>query len=142
MIKQIGTVTMYVRDQEEALRFYTEKLGFEKRADQEPFPGFRWLTVAPPGATTQFLLLRPDQTDLPPKLAQQAEAEIGFAPHFVLEADDIQATYQDLSNRGVEFTQPPTQQPWGMTMAQLKDLYGNVIVLVQADEAARAQGQG
>lgn len=140
MIKRIGTVTMYVRDQDDALKFYTEKLGFEKRTDAEGPPGFRWLTVAPPGAETQFVLLRPDQTDLPPELAKRAEADIGFSPHFVVESDDIQAIYQELSSRGVEFTQPPTRQPWGMMMAQFKDLYGNVIVLVQANEAARAQG--
>ena len=142
MIKSIGTVTMYVRDQDEALRFYTEKLGFEKRADQVGPPGFRWLTVAPPGAETQFVLLRPDQTGLPSELVQRAEEGIGFCPHFVVEADDIQATYQELTGRGVEFTERPTQQPWGMMMAQFKDLYGNVIVLVQADEATRAQGRG
>ena len=102
---------MYVRDQDEALRFYTEKLGFEKRADQEGPPGFRWLTVAPPGAESQFALLRPEQTPLPPELVKKALAEIGFSPHFVLEADDIRATYQELSSRGVEFTEPPTLQP-------------------------------
>ena len=142
MISRIGTVTMYVRDQDEALRFYIDRLGFEKRADQEGPPGFRWLTVAPPGAETQFALLRADQTNLPPELQQRAEGNIGFSPHFVLEADDIQATYQELSARGVEFTEPPALQSWGMMMAQFKDLYGNVIVLVQSDEAARAQSGG
>lgn len=141
MITNIGTVTMYVRDQEEALRFYTEKLGFEKRADNPMPDGGRWLTVAPPQAKTQFVLLRPEGMPVPTEVRERLGMEIGFAPHFVLECDDIQATHGELAGRGVEFTQTPERMPWGMQMAQFKDLYGNVIVLVQEDEAARAQEQ-
>ena len=141
MITNIGTVTMYVRDQDEALRFYIEKLGFEKRADNPMPGGGRWLAVAPRNANTQFVLLRPEDMPMPLEARERLRMEIGFAPHFVLECDDIQATHGELTGRGVEFTQAPERMPWGMQMAQLKDLYGNIIVLVQEDEAARAQGQ-
>ncbi|MBI3980161.1 MAG: D-glycero-beta-D-manno-heptose 1-phosphate adenylyltransferase [Chloroflexi bacterium] len=129
MITQIATVTMYVRDQDEVLKFYTEKLGFEKREDATFGPGFRWLTIAPPGGQTELVLLKPDPNVLGPELARRAEAEIGFAPHLVLWADDVEATYRALSARGVEFVESPAVQPWGGVMAQFRDLYGNVIVL-------------
>lgn len=134
-------VPMYVGDQEEALRSYTENLGFEKRADNSTPDGGRWLTAASSNTKTQFVPLRPEDKPVPLEDRGRLGMEIGFAGHFVLECDDIQATHGQLAGSGVELTQAPEQMPWGMQMAQFKDLYGNVIGLVQEDEVARAQGQ-
>ncbi len=115
MLTRTGIVGLCVRDQDEALDFYTNKLGFEKRAD-EPMgeDGARWIEVAPYGAETRLALFTPPGQ----------EDRIGIFTNVVFECDDIQATYEELGGKGVEFTQEPSEQPWGM-WAQFKDQDGN-----------------
>jgi uncharacterized glyoxalase superfamily protein PhnB len=131
VIKQLSHVTLYVRDEDEALAFYTGPLGFEKRSDQTWGESHRWVTVAPPGAQTEIVLLRPDPIAMGLDAATRAESEIGRQGHCVFVCEDLRTTFDELSRRGVHFTKEPEQQPWGGMMAQFRDLYGNIFVLVE-----------
>ena len=121
MFARVRTVAAYVGDQQRALDFYTQKLGFELRADQPMGPNARWIEVAPPGHDTTIVLYTPEGL----------EDRIGTFAGFTLETDDIMATYEELKGKGVEFAQPPEMQPWGMLMAIVKDQDGNSIVITQ-----------
>lgn len=134
MIKNIAYTYVWVKDQNEALRFYTEILGFEIRADQT-FGDFRWLTVGVKGQPDLELGLSPlkagnlmneEQTTMMAQL--QAQGKLGG---ILFQADDVQKTYEELSAKGVEFIQPPTSQPYGIIEAILKDPDGNWFSLYQ-----------
>ena len=119
---------MYVDDQEKALRFYTEVLGFAKKADVSQGP-FRWLTVASPeepeGTELQLAL-----TDNPAaKAYQQAMFQQG-QPAAMFYTDDVKAQYERIKARGAEFTMPPTEVT-GSTIAMLNDTCGNLIQITQ-----------
>ncbi len=122
-------VTIRVRDQEEALRFYTEKLGFEQRADLPMGPQRRWVTVAPKGEQAPELVLQPADW-FEGEERQQHAALVGKDPTIVFQVDDCRATYETLRARGVEFSMPPTEQGYGIE-ADGKDLYGNTLVFLQ-----------
>ena len=104
MITKASTVGVYVSDQDRALDFYVNALGFEKRTDEPMGPEARWIEVAPAGAETVLVLYTP------PGL----EDRIGTFASVVFECDDIRATYEELRSRGVEFTEEPSEQPWGL----------------------------
>ncbi len=128
MITKVLRITLVVRNQEEALNFYTEKLGFEKRADQAMGP-MRWLTVAPQGEKQIEIVLQPLDW------FQGAERErltalVGQNPTLVLQVDDCRKTYEELRQRGVEFDQPPEPRPYGLE-ALARDLYGNSLDLLE-----------
>jgi len=121
---RLSLVTIFVRDQDEALRFYTEKLRFETRADDsQTMPGFRWLTVAPPGQKEpEFVLL---------KAAEKEQIEqVGKQSHLGFNTDDCRRTYVTLKARGVKFTSPPEEVGYGV-QALFEDLYGNEYVLIE-----------
>ncbi len=128
MIECVGTVSLYVKDQDKALDFYVNKLGLEKRADQKfQLPDasqMRWLTVAPKGAVTEIVLYKP--VNFP-----QGEALIGKFAGLTFNTSDIEKTYHDLLAKGVKFTETPTKQDWGSIQAQFNDQDGNGLVLVQ-----------
>jgi catechol 2,3-dioxygenase-like lactoylglutathione lyase family enzyme len=94
MINGLSLVTIYVKDQDEALAFYTEKLGFEKRMDA-PFGGNRWLTVAPVGQKEVEIVLQKVTTE-------DRLARVGQAPTWVLATDDVHHQYDELVSRGRE----------------------------------------
>ena len=123
MITNVAVVGVFVSDEDKALDFYVNKLGFEKRADEPMGDGLRWIEVAPPGAMTRIVLTR--------GYGDWSQEKVGQFAGIVFEPDDINATYQELSARGVEFTEPPTAQPWGGVQALFKDQDGNTFVLVQ-----------
>jgi catechol 2,3-dioxygenase-like lactoylglutathione lyase family enzyme len=123
VITRVGSVPVPVRDQDAALDFYTNILGFEKRMDVRFGEGYRWLTVAPPGGETQIVLEAGFGSDS----GAPARAMVAM----VLETDDIQGVYQNLAAKGVRFTEVPTLQPWDMWQAQFRDLDDNHYVLVQ-----------
>jgi catechol 2,3-dioxygenase-like lactoylglutathione lyase family enzyme len=129
MITHAASVTIFVRDQDAALAFYTDKLGFKVREDSPMGEGLRWLTVAPPGAETAIVLAM--------GYGGYDESRIGQFAGIVWATEDIQATYAELHGRGVPFTEPPSLQPWGMWQALFVDMDGNGFVLVQ-----RARGTG
>ncbi len=131
MITKLTIVGIMVHDQEEALRFYTEKLGFEKRAD-EPFgPGWRWVTVAPKEQKeVEITLLKPDPTMMGEEKARVLAEHIGKAPTWSYSVDDCRKTYEELVAKGVKFSSTPTEQFYGIE-AVCEDLYGNSISLVE-----------
>jgi predicted enzyme related to lactoylglutathione lyase len=125
---KIKLTNIYVDDQEKALRFYTEVLGFTKKADFSNGP-FRWLTVGSPeepeGAELQLAL-----NDTPAaKAYQQAIFEQG-QPAAMFSTDDVRADYERIKARGAEFTTPPTDVT-ASTIAMLNDTCGNLIQLTE-----------
>lgn len=125
---KIKLTSVYVDDQEKALRFYTEVLGFVKRADFSQGP-FRWLTVASPEepeGTELQLALNDNPTA---KTFQQARFQQG-QPAAMFSTDDVQADYERMTARGAAFTMPPTAVT-ASTIAILNDTCGNLIQLVQ-----------
>lgn len=137
MIK-IANVQFWVHDQDEALAFYTGTLGWEVRADVT-MPGwnFRWLTVGPVGQDDVSLVLMP--VPGPPLLDTDSSARLGelvakgAGGTLFLTTDDCQASYDDLSARGVAFNDPPTRQPYGIDTS-FRDPSGNNIRLTQVLE--------
>lgn len=117
-IDRVSTVTIAVADQDEALAWFTEKLGFEKKVDARSAE-FRWLTVAPP-----------QQVDVEFLLASWFPDRVGKNATWVLSTRDCQGGYEELKARGVEFSQKPEVRPWGIE-AIFSDLYGNKYALVQ-----------
>jgi predicted enzyme related to lactoylglutathione lyase len=125
---KIKLTNVYVDDQEKALRFYTEVLGFVKKADFTQGP-FRWLTVTSPeepeGTELQLAL-----NDKPAaKTYQQAMFELG-QPAAMFYTDDVKGDYERIKARGGEFTMPPTDVP-GAIISMLNDTCGNIIQLNQ-----------
>jgi predicted enzyme related to lactoylglutathione lyase len=133
-----------VHDQEEALRFYTKTLGWEVRADitMEAW-NFRWLVVGPARQEDVGLVLMP--VPRPPMADADASAAIatlvakGDGGTLFLETDDCQASYEELSARGVTFNDPPTVQPYGIDTS-FRDPSGNNIRLTQIMEFDPARG--
>ncbi|MBS1876008.1 MAG: VOC family protein [Acidobacteria bacterium] len=118
MIKRIKFLGIPVKDQDRALRFYTEKLGFRILTDQQFSEKQRWIELSIPGAETGVSLFTPDGH----------EDRVGTFVNTSWEVDNMDKTYQELTAKGVEFAGPPQKQPWG-TFAILKDSEGNQIVL-------------
>jgi catechol 2,3-dioxygenase-like lactoylglutathione lyase family enzyme len=123
-ISNVANVTVFVKDQDAALDFYKNRLGFDVRRDDSFGGGMRWLEVAPPGGQTSIVLAR--------GYGEWDEGQIGKFSRIVFMTEDCQATYEELAARGVEFTEKPTAQPWGMVQAQFVDQDGNGYVLVGA----------
>jgi catechol 2,3-dioxygenase-like lactoylglutathione lyase family enzyme len=113
MIKGIKFVGIPVSDQDRALAFYTEKLGFQVATDQ-PLGSQRWIELRIPGADTRVTLFTPPGH----------EKLVGSFLNLSLVADDVEKTYQELKAKGVEFREPPKKEEWG-TSLMLKDSEGN-----------------
>ena len=132
MITNISLLTLWVSDQDEAQKFYTDKLGFVEGTDVTLGDGFRWVTVKHPNQPElQVTLSIPG----PPLDDQAAEAirralANGTMGGFGLQTDDCRRTYEELSAAGVEFVQPPADRPYGVE-AVLRDNSGNWLVLVE-----------
>jgi lactoylglutathione lyase len=127
MLTRVGTISVFVRDQDKALEFYTAKLGFNKRSDMPMGNGQRWIEVAPPGAQTRILLYKPTQ-DMPGAASYRAAiAKIGKDTGMVMETDDIVKTFADLKARGVKIVDEPKKMPygwWGVFADQDGNSYG------------------
>ncbi len=145
MIARITHVSVYVLDQDEALEFYVNKLGFRKHADIPMPGGGRWLTVVPPGQEDLEVALMPT-SPWGPWNAQNAatmrelvqQGMFGFA---AFKCKDVRATYEELSAKGVEFPLPPTQQPYGI-IAVLKDNSGNTFSLSEFEPSKPGSDHG
>jgi predicted enzyme related to lactoylglutathione lyase len=118
MIKQIKFVSIPVADQNRALDFYTDKLGFTIITDQPFDEKQRWIELRIPKAETRVVLFT----------AEGDEKRIGSFMNMSYTCDDIDKTYAALKKRGVEFEDPPQKQPWG-TYTIFKDSEGNRFVL-------------
>lgn len=139
LMKRLSVVSVFVRDQDEALRFYTEKLGLEKRADRTYGPGMRWLTVAPKGQKTpEIALARPDVTLHGEEQANALLAYIGRGTIWIFDIEDCRETYRTLLARGVTFLCPPTEQSYGIE-AIFEDLYGNIFSLLEPSPEVRSR---
>jgi predicted enzyme related to lactoylglutathione lyase len=120
-MQNITVVSVPVTDQDRAKNFYTERLGFELRAEATFGDGLRWIEVAPRGATTSLTLV-----------TWFEEMPAGSLRGLVIDCHDLQGDYETLSKRGVPFNGPPTDMPGGV-FATLKDPDGNHLSLRQAD---------
>jgi uncharacterized glyoxalase superfamily protein PhnB len=136
---RIATAQLWVHDQDEALAFYTEKVGMEVRQDVTlPEMGdFRWLTVGPPGQEDVSIVLMaiPGPPVMDAETAEQVKALVakGFAGTAFLSTDDCRGAYEELSSRGVEFTEPPEERPYGIDSG-FRDPSGNSIRLTQVTQ--------
>jgi len=136
---RIGTVQLWVHDQDVALEFYTRKLGFEVRSDVTvpELANFRWLTVAPPGQDDVAIVLM--AIPGPPVMDEATGRQMrdlmakGFAGTVFLTTEDCQASYEELSGRGVEFTEKPEERPYGIDSG-FRDPSGNSFRLTQVRE--------
>ncbi|HXS45589.1 MAG TPA: VOC family protein [Solirubrobacteraceae bacterium] len=140
---RIANAQLWVHDQDEALAFYTQKLGMEVRADVTlPELGdFRWLTVAPPGQPDVSIVLMaiPGPPVMDEATAQQVRELMakGFAGTVFLTTEDVQADFEELRGRGVEFSEPPEERPYGIDSG-FRDPSGNSFRLTQVSELASA----
>jgi len=136
MLKRLTNTQVWVHDQDEALAFYTEKLGMELREDVTvpELGNFRWLSVGLPGqpdvAITLMAIPGPPVFDEETRKQIQALMAKGAAGGLFFATDDCQASYEELKGRGVEFTQPPTEQPYGID-AGFRDQSGNHFRMAQ-----------
>ena len=135
MITNVSLVTVYVSDQDEAKRFYTDVLGFEERADVRMGDGFRWVTVGHPSQPELQITLMLPGAPLDDDMAGAVRRALakGSMGGVGLRTDDCRKDYEDLSAKGVEFVQPPSDRPYGVE-AVLRDNSGNWLVLVEPRE--------
>lgn len=129
------SVNVWVHDQDEALAFYTQKLGMEVREDVTvpELGNFRWLTVGPPlQPDVAFVLMTPSSPGLDPETQGKLEEIMakGFAGGLFFETDDCRAQYEALRAKGVEFQEEPTERPYGVDCG-FRDPSGNSFRLVQ-----------
>jgi predicted enzyme related to lactoylglutathione lyase len=134
MIK-VANAQLWVHDQDEALAFYTEKVGMEVRTDATlPEMGdFRWLTVGMPGQDVSVVLMAiPGPPVMDAETAEQVRELMakGFAGTVFLETDDCQGSFEELKGRGVEFTEEPEERPYGIDSG-FRDPSGNSIRLTE-----------
>jgi uncharacterized glyoxalase superfamily protein PhnB len=140
---KLSTAQLWVHDQEEALEFYTQKLGMEVRMDATlPELGdFRWLTVGPPSQPDISIVLMaiPGPPVIDSETADQIRALMakGFSGTVFLTTDDCQAAYEQLKGRGVEFTEPPEERPYGIDSG-FRDPSGNSLRLTQVKDIVTA----
>jgi uncharacterized glyoxalase superfamily protein PhnB len=140
---KIANAQLWVHDQDEALAFYTEKLGMEVRADVtlEEMGNFRWLTVGPAGQEDVSIVLM--AIPGPPVFDDETVAQLkelmgkGASSTVFLTTDDCQASYEELLARGVEFVEPPEQRPYGIDTG-FRDPSGNNLRLTQVTMPAVA----
>ena len=140
MLKQLTYVQVWVHDQDEALAFYTEKLGMELREDVTvpELGNFRWLSVGIPGQDVSITLMA---IPGPPVFDQETRDQIqkllakGASGGLFFATDDAQKSYEELTARGVEFIEAPEERPYGIDSA-FRDPSGNNIRLTQVRELA------
>jgi uncharacterized glyoxalase superfamily protein PhnB len=135
MMIKIANAQLWVHDQDEALAFYTQKLGFEVRADVTlPEMGnFRWLTVGPAGQDISIVLMAiPGPPVMDPETGEQVRELMakGFAGTIFLTTDDCYASYEELKSRGVEFVEEPEERPYGIDSG-FRDPSGNSFRLTE-----------
>jgi uncharacterized glyoxalase superfamily protein PhnB len=133
---KIANAQLWVDDQDDALEFYTKKMGMEVRSDVTvpELGNFRWLTVSPPGQEDFAITLM--AIPGPPVMDDDTAGQVrtlmskGFAGTVFLTTDDVRSDYEELKGRGVEFTEEPEERPYGID-AGLRDPSGNSLRLTQ-----------
>lgn len=126
MIKRVGTVSVFVSDQDRAKQFYTETLGLELHKDAPLYPGAqsRWLSVAPKGAETEIVLYLPDEN------WEHYRGVVGKSQAVTLDVSDIEEVIGGLKQKGVVIVSDIDRQPWGSN-AIIQDSEGNHLLLVE-----------
>jgi catechol 2,3-dioxygenase-like lactoylglutathione lyase family enzyme len=133
MIKKIGHVTILVKNQDDAAKFYTEKLGFVKREDTFFGKGMRWVTVSPKKQKNlELTFVNADSKEKLVALGKQA----GDHVLLTVETDNCMKDYEEMKSKGVKFYGKPEQRPYG-TEVVFEDLYGNLFDLIQRPRTAR-----
>jgi catechol 2,3-dioxygenase-like lactoylglutathione lyase family enzyme len=134
-ITNVSLVTLYVTDQDEAKAFYTDILGFEAGTDASMADGFRWVTVRHPDHRELEVTLMVPGPPLDDDMADAVRRALakGSMGGIGLSTDDCQKTYEELTAKGVEFVQPPSERPYGVE-AVMRDNSGNWLVLVEPRE--------
>ena len=140
---RVANAQLWVHDQDEALAFWTEKVGMEIRQDVtlDEMDGFRWLTVGFPGQEDFAITLMaiPGAPVMDETTASQVEALMakGFAGAVFISTDDVRADYETLKARGVEFTEAPEERPYGIDSG-FRDPSGNSMRLTEVKLPANA----
>ena len=135
MLNQLANVQVWVNDQDEALAFYTDKLGFEVREDVTvpELGNFRWLSVGVPGQDVAIVLMAVPGAPVFDDETRQQILDLlakGASGGLFFTTEDCRASYEELAGRGVEFTQEPTEQPYGVDDG-FRDPSGNQFRMVQ-----------
>lgn len=126
MLTQFGHITILVKDYDEALSFYTKKLGFTKLSDNTFGPGIRWITVAPnQESQTAIVFVKADTPEKIVAIGKQAPNHVLLTLH----TNNIDQDFKELKTNGVKFHGRPKEVPWGKEVV-FEDLYGNLFDLV------------
>lgn len=131
MISKVGSVSLFVSDQDRAKDFYVNKLGMELRNDAPLYPGAtaRWVAVAPKGAQTEIILYVPDEN------WEHYRQVVGKSQALTFNVTNIQELVANLKAKGVTVLQEPEAQPWG-TFTMIQDSEGNSLILVEQPQGA------
>jgi len=126
MPARLATIAIVVRDYDEAIAWYTERVGFELIEDTPLTPEKRWVVVEPPGGGTRILLARAANEHQQSRIGDQTGGRV----FLFLETDDFERDYAAFQDRGVRFVRPIAEEPYG-TVSVFEDLYGNLWDLIQ-----------
>jgi predicted enzyme related to lactoylglutathione lyase len=127
---KVVSVPLVVRNTTKSLEFFTEKVGFEKKTDVTGPNGYRYVTVGPKGQEMELAFWEVGSLTDPDQRAASAHWAPATTPPINLSVSDCRKTHQELSGRGVEFPQPPSDHPWGV-VATFRDLDGNLFSISQ-----------
>lgn len=127
MITRITHLSLFVKSQDDALKFYTEKLGFKVHTDAAS-NGIRWLTLNPASQPDfEIAIMAAENKEEEDLVGKQGAKK----PLICVASNDCKKDYEELSKKGVKFLGAPEQQPWGIAVS-FEDLYGNIIYMVEA----------
>ncbi len=132
MINTIGGIVIMVSDQAQAVKFYTEKIGFDIRLNV-PFYGGKWIEVAPKDSESTLSIMEPNSQMMSPEELELAKKTIGRNTGIWFFSSDIQSTYEESKSKGVDITKPEKQE-WGGILSLVKDPDGNVFTLLSSPE--------
>ena len=132
MIDSIGGIVIFVSNQARAVEFYTQKLRFDIKGEY-PYKNTKWVEVAPKNSTTTISLKEPHPDMMTNKEIEQAKKEIGTMTNFWFYTKNINDTYQELQEKGVNITEPKKQDLGGI-MSQIKDQDNNILTLISSYE--------
>jgi lactoylglutathione lyase len=130
VIERVGGITVFVSDQAQSLKFYTEQLGFNILVNV-PYKGGKWIEVAPPKSETTSSLMVPDERMMLSADVGYAKSLIGKSTGIWFYSDDIQTSYKDLKGKGVNIT-IPEKQDWGGFLSRIRDPDSNTFTLISS----------
>jgi uncharacterized glyoxalase superfamily protein PhnB len=132
MIDSIGGIVIFVSNQARAIEFYTQKLGFDVKGEY-PYKNTKWVEVAPKNSSTTISLMEPNNDMMTNEEIEQARKEIGTMTSLWFYTKNINDTYKELQEKGVNITEPK-KQDWGGIMSQIKDQDNNILTLISSYE--------